>query len=71
MNGGGEDPRIVTAQFAVAYVNYATLGRLSIGEQQIRDWARRGHIGRHGRADYGRTLYDLAEVMAYVRSRGL
>lgn len=71
MNGAGDDPRVVTAQFAAAFVNYITLGRHSIGEQQIRDWARRGHIGRHGRTEYGRTLYSLPEIMAYVRRRGL
>ena len=70
MNGDGDDPRLVTAQFAVVYVNFVTRGGASIGEQQIRDWARRGHLTRHGRVGR-RTLYDLAEIMAYVRARGL
>lgn len=71
MNGEGDDPRIVTAQFAVVYLNIVTPAHVVVTEHQIRDWAHRGHIGRHGRGARGRTLYDLTEILAYVRSREL
>jgi hypothetical protein len=59
----------VTADVAINEVAKG-LG-LDVTEGQIRDWAHRGHIGRHGRAARGRTVYDLAEIMDYVRARGL
>lgn len=71
MNGEGDDPRIVTAQFAVVYLNIVTPAHVVVTEHQIRDWAYRGHIGRHGHGVRGRTLYDLDEIVAYVRRRGL
>lgn len=71
MNGEGDDPRLVTAQFAVVYLNIITPAHVVVTEAQIRQWASRGHVGRHGRAPDGRTLYDLSEVRTYMRSRGL
>lgn len=68
MNGDGDDARMVTAQFAVVYLNWVFAGS-TFNEQNIRDWARRGHIGRHGRGPRGRTLYDLPEILAYLDAR--
>lgn len=76
MNGDGDQPHLVTAQFATVYLHTFLPSHPTITEQQIRKWASRGHIGRHGkywtqRTGQDRTLYDLREIMAYVRRRGL
>lgn len=36
----------------------------------IRKWAHRGHIGRHGMSEAGRTLYDPSELLVYLDTRG-
>lgn len=33
-----------------------------ITAERIRQWAKRGRIGRHGADEYGRTLYRLDEI---------
>ena len=80
MNGDGDDPRVVTAEFAVVYVNIITPAHVVVTETQIRQSASRGHIRRVGTYWTGRsqknqgrnpTTYDLDEIIAYVRSRGL
>lgn len=34
--------------------------------EQIRQWAARGHVRRHGKDRQGRTLYDWHEVKAHI-----
>lgn len=50
---------LATANDAAAYVTKVT-GR-SCAPVTIRQWARRGHIQRHGRQGRN-TLYDLREI---------
>jgi hypothetical protein len=40
-----------------------------VTEDQIRQWASRGRIRRHGRDGRGRTLYDRVAVLAWVNVR--
>jgi len=76
VNGEGKDPHLVTAQFAAVYLHTVLPSHPTVTEDRIRQWATRGHIGRHGTFWTGRagrdvSVYDLREILAYARKRGL
>ena len=59
---------LVRAGLVTADVLAETLG---VREERLRQWASRGHIGRHGKDERGRTLYDPDEVRARALAVGL
>lgn len=59
-----ESHPLLTVGELVMYLHQKT-GR-QVPESTIRQWAKRGHIRRHGRDKAGRTLYDQAAVLGFV-----
>lgn len=47
-----------------------TFAVMGLREDQIRQWASRGHITRYGRGFNGRTLYDAEEVYRHAVATG-
>lgn len=58
--------QLVNATDAVTWLRRAHNVRLD--PSTIRQWAARGHIGSHS---FRRERYDLREVVAHARKRGL
>lgn len=65
MNG-----RHVTAHFAGFYLGYLGVNPAP-SVNLIRSWAHRGKVRRVGTDEWGYALYDLTQVVAYARQRGL
>jgi hypothetical protein len=60
-----EGSDLAHADAVIACVTMRTFRPLS--HEQIRQWAARGHIARHGKDTKGRTLYSSAAVLAYAQ----
>ena len=58
-----EGADLATADSVIACVAARTLSTIS--HDQLRQWATRGHIQRHGKDTKGRTLYSTAAVLAW------
>ena len=61
--------RAGTAAFIIAYI--ATCDGPTLTVDQIRQWKRRGHVRRIGTDPNGYAVYDLDDVIRYVRDRGM
>ena len=62
-----DDPRHVTGDFVVAYIAW-TAGVI-LTQDQLRQWAVRGHIRRIGHNQQGRNVYDLDSVLRHISKR--
>lgn len=62
-----EAAELLTAQDLVPILAWET--NHAISEDQIRQWATRGHIQRHGRDLKSRTLYRREAVLAWVKDK--
>jgi hypothetical protein len=60
-----QDPRHVTAAFAIAYVHWVTNGATTLTTNRIRVWAHRDR-GRVGTDPDGYALYDLDKILERV-----
>lgn len=61
-----EDKTLLTASELAVFLHRTA--REVVTEEQIRQWAARGYIRRHGR-ERNRTLYNRAAVLAFVTER--
>lgn len=62
-----EGSDLATATEVITYV--AMHAGVIIRHDQIRQWASRDHIQRHGKDDKGRTLYSSGAVLAYAKDQ--
>ena len=64
-----DNPRHVTAAFAIAYMHYVTNGAVTLTVGQIRVWAHRGRIRRVGTDRSGFALYSLDDIVQHTQRR--
>lgn len=56
---------------AIALPVVLLLERFAVTVGQVRMWANRGKVRRHGRDEYGRMLYDVADVAGHAEATAL
>jgi len=62
-----EGADLAPAESVIAFVSLRTAEVLT--HAQLRQWATRGFVKRHGRDEKGRTLYSSNAVLAYAKDQ--
>ena len=62
-----EDADVAPAESVIAFVSLRTTQ--AVTHDQLRQWATRGFVQRHGRDEKGRTMYRASAVLAWVRDQ--
>jgi hypothetical protein len=58
---------VAPAESVIAFVSLRTAQALT--HAQLRQWAARGFVQRHGRDERGRTLYRASAVLAWAKDQ--